>query len=361
MSLLDQVKQSLDSGSVGSTGGYNYPAPIPGRVAHIDADFISYQVSAESKEELDPGDRTPRKSLEDMQHNAKVAIEHIMRLCACTDYHIHTTPSGSTKGGRPDQVVGKEYQANRSGKEKPEHLEAIRAYIVRELGANGRGTAHLDQEADDGMAQAAWSAYYAGEDERVVVASKDKDLRMCPGYQLIGDKVSTFEGTFGFIELDRSKSAAKVTGRGTKFFWAQCLMGDAADNIGGIPQVTGENVMAVTPTKAYLAAVEKQARMRPATVQSAEKAIEAAHNKSKPCGAVLTYELLKDCSSDVECYRLVKKLYDDLAESGYEFTHWRTGEPVKASQQLLGDMYALWMRRSKDPKDALKWIKEIMQ
>ena len=35
------------------TGGDEYPLPVAGRVAHIDADFMCYQVSAETKDELD--------------------------------------------------------------------------------------------------------------------------------------------------------------------------------------------------------------------------------------------------------------------------------------------------------------------
>jgi hypothetical protein len=362
MSLLDQVNASVAEGTLGGSG-MKYPKPVQGRVVHIDADFLAYQVSAESAAELDPEDPTPRKSKEDMQHNAKVAVEHIMRLGAGTAYHLHTTPSGSSKGGRDAQAILKEYQANRKDRDgKPEFLDHIRAYLISEIGAGGRGTAHLDQEADDGMATAAWAAHAGGTAaaKLCVVASKDKDLRMCPGYQLIDDEVSTFDGTFGDIWLDRAKSSPKCTGRGTKFFWAQVLMGDPADHISGLPQIVGKHHLAVKPTKAYTEAIKKLGVGTPAEDARAQKVIDAALAKRKPCGAVMTVDLLQDVKDDREAFKLVKSMWVDLEKDGYVFQHWRTADTVTATQALLSDMLLLWMRRNKNPRDVVDWIKEVM-
>jgi hypothetical protein len=76
-----------------------YPRTHPGRVAHIDADFLAYQVSAETKDELDG--IKPRKSLEDMQNNARRAAEHLQRLVGAETYVCHITASASNKGGAP--------------------------------------------------------------------------------------------------------------------------------------------------------------------------------------------------------------------------------------------------------------------
>ena len=46
----------MDLGSIAlpdQVGEDIYPSPVPGRVAHIDADFMCYQVSAETRDELD--------------------------------------------------------------------------------------------------------------------------------------------------------------------------------------------------------------------------------------------------------------------------------------------------------------------
>ena len=343
------------------SAGYKYPPAVQGRVVHIDADFMAYQVSAESKDELDPSHPKPRKSLQDMQHNARVAVEHIMRLGGGTDYHVHTTPSGSNKGGRSDQVLLKEYQANRKDSaDKPEYLDVIRAFIVSDIGRGGKGTAHLDQEADDGMAQAAWNAK---DPNLVVIASADKDLRMVPGWHLIKDELVKADDEFGSIWLDDSGSAKKCVGLGTKFFWAQCIMGDTADNISGLPRVAGIDYMKYKPTAAYTKDAAKLAACspeRPDMISMYQGKLDVHHRMTKTCGQVMAYDLLHDAVDDAECYRRVRGFWTNLAATGYEFENWRTGAPVTATQALLGDMQALWMRRNKDPKDVVKWLREKM-
>ncbi len=306
----------------------SYPTPVPGRVAHIDADFLSYQVSAETRDELDG--IKPRKSLEDMQHNARSAAEHLMRCAGATEYRCHITPSGSNKGGRREQAVQREYQATRNNRDRPEFLDAIRHFIATDL----NGVVHLDQEADDGMAQANYEAQGPngewGNANLSVIVSKDKDLRMVPGlhYDFDTEAVFCVGDRFGSVYIDDSKSSKTLKGWGTKFFWAQCLMGDTADNIRGIPFVT--------------------------TGMTGGKPLGR-----KACGPIMAYELLKDVHNDKEAFRLVKSLWVALEETGYEYQHWATGERVTATQALLGDMRLLWMRRNKNPDDVLHWLKEV--
>lgn len=364
MSILDQF--GVSAGELADhSQAPKYPKPVQGRVVHIDADFMAYQVSAESKEELDPTNDVPRKSLEDMQHNAMAAAEHIMRLAGATSYVCHVTPSGSNKGGRDDQAIQQEYQANRKDRSnKPEHLDTIRAYIAREL----NGVAHLDQEADDGMAQA---AYTAEDSNLVVIASKDKDLLMCPGLHLMMDtgQIVSPKDSFGYIKIDDSKSSKKVVGLGTKFFWAQVLMGDTADNIKGVPVVPGSVYLEYQAPAAYLKAMKEFVDLPPkadmtaaqaAKAKKLEQSIDNALAKTKPCGPVLTATLLEDCNSDKECFLRVKAIWEAAGKNGYEFRHWKTGAVVTPTQAMLADMRLLWMRRNKNPDDVVDWIKEIM-
>lgn len=300
-----------------------YPRTVPGRVAHIDADFLAYQVSAETRDELDG--IKPRKSLEDMRNNARRAAEHLQRLVGADTYVCHVTASASTKGGRPDQAVQHEYQAGRKGRDKPEFLDAIRAFIGTEL----NGAVHLDQEADDGMAQANYAIYRDtapwGDMMKSVIVSKDKDLRMVPGLHWDFDEEVVFcvNDSFGKIWVDDKGSSKTVKGWGTKFFWAQCLMGDSADSIKGLPKAT------IVP------------------------------GRFKLCGPVMAAHLLDGVENDKDAFHLVKHQWTELDKHGeHEFTHWRTGERVTATQALLGDMLLLWMRRNKNPRDVLDWVKE---
>jgi hypothetical protein len=122
----------------------SFPAPVPGRVVQIDADFLAYQVSAEK------ADGSDSKSLEDMKYNAEVAVELLKRMAGASTVHLHLTPGTSDKGGRYDQAIQKEYQGNREGKSKPKYLHIVRDWLPKRF----PGTLHMNCEADDGMSSA---------------------------------------------------------------------------------------------------------------------------------------------------------------------------------------------------------------
>lgn len=292
-----------------------YPAAVQGRVAHIDADFMCYQVSAETKDEL--SGLKPRRSLDDMKYNARQGLTHLMRMAGATSYVAHITPSGSNKGERDDIALTKGYQANRDGKVKPEHLNTVRAYIGEELNS----AIHFDQEADDGMAAANYAAVKRGESNLSVIVSKDKDLRIPPGlhYDFDSEEVVDVDDPFGSIWVDRSKKSPKVLGWGTAFFWAQLLMGDTADNIAGLP-------------------------------------IALIKDKQKKVGPILAYTLLEDCKTDRECFDTCRELFKT---SPYEWHDYRDGSETTWGAHMLADMKLLWMRRQPSQNDVTEWLGEM--
>ncbi len=297
--------------------GPNFPDPVTGRVAHIDADFMAYIAAADRKDELDG--LKPMRTLDAKKQQVISMLIMQMRQVGATAYVAHITPPGSNKGGREDKAITKPYQANRTDRTKPADLDTIRAFIGEELPS----IVHLNQEADDGMTQANYAACQAGTPELSVIVSKDKDLRMAPGLLWDFDEevlVDNSEDTFGSIWIDRSKSSPKVLGWGTKFFWAQCLMGDPADNISGLPKYTRKK-----------------------------------DGKSMLCGGVTAYNLLEDCTTDLECFSRVKELYEG---SQYEWINWRTQEPCTWADALIGDMETLWMKRVVG-ESPLDWLQEI--
>jgi len=301
----------------GQNPEYDYLAPVKGRVAHIDADLIAYIAAADRKDELDG--IKPMRTLTEKKEQVVSLLKMHMKQVGATEYVAHITPPGSNKGGRNEVAVTRPYQANRADKAKPADLDAIRHFIGEELNS----IVHLDQEADDGMTQANYEACQAGTPELSVIVSKDKDLRMAPG--LIWDfdtedLIDNSHDTFGLVWIDRSKSAAKVLGWGTSFFWAQCLMGDTADNIAGLPKYTREK-----------------------------------DGKSMSCGPVAAYNLIHECKDDLECFELVKKLY---SESQHEWIDYRTQEPTTWQKALMGDMELLWMKRVKG-ETPIDWLKEL--
>jgi hypothetical protein len=263
-------------------------------------------VACETRDELDG--IKPRRTLDQMKKQVISIAQHQMRLCGATRYVLFVTPPGSTKGGRNDYAVTRPYQANRSGKAAPEHLDAVRHY----MGNDCQGDVSLYQEADDALAQSNYKAREAGTPELAVLCSKDKDLKMVPGYYYDYDaeEVRHLDNTFGYIEVDRSKSAAKVVGRGTKFFWTQCLMGDTADNIAGLPS-------------AFI------------------------NGKDKKIGPMAAFKLIDPCKTDLECYDVVRELFRN---SRNEWVHWETQQPSTWAKALYGDMHLLWMRRTEDDR-----------
>jgi hypothetical protein len=369
---IDLSKFGVDAAQAASISHdtTKYPKQVPNRVAHIDADFMAYQVSAESKAELDQDDPTPRKSLEDMRHNAKEAVDFIRRMAGAERAVLHTTQN-SDKGGRDDHAILKEYQANRKDRDnKPLNLELIRAFLGDGVGDTTgvlTGHNHMDQEADDGMTQAAYADF-----ENAIVCSADKDLDMVPGLRL---DMTTYEITdlkdhFGWIDLKEmispttgKKYSSKVIGRGTKFFWAQLLMGDGADNISGLPQCPGSVWQQVSGTAAYKDLYNQWINAKePEDAAKIEVRLQKLQAKTKPCGPVLTMAILDDCKNDKECYLCVRACYVRAnTEHGYEYHHWKTDKRVTPTQAMLSEMRLLWMRRERNTDDVLNWIKETLK
>lgn len=335
-----------------------YPETVSNRVAHIDADFMAYQVSAESKAELDPDDPTPRKTLEEMRHNAKEAVDHIRKLAGAERAVLHTT-ANSDKGGRERIAIQQPYQENRKERtNRPEYLDYVREFLGKGVGDTTgvfTGLNHTDQEADDGMAQAAYT-----DPDNNIVCSKDKDLTMVPGLRLdlYTNNVWKLDDGFGSIELVEGKTK-KLKGYGTKFFWAQVLMGDPADYIKGLPECPGSIWQEYDGTKGYYDALEQYTLAKdPVQKQRLLDRVQKMELKTKKVGPVLAYNLLNSLTCDKDCFELVKECFVKLAEQhGYTFQHWQTGKLYTPTQVLLSEMKLLWMRRTKDENDVLHWIK----
>lgn len=305
------------------------PEPVQGRVVHIDADFLAYQCSAEK------ADGTDMKTWDDMKHNASIAVGTLKELAGATAVHLHLTPATSDKGKRWEISQLKEYQANRDGKVKPRYLNIMREHLAKAY----PGTLHQDCEADDGMSSSQYAAIARGEEHLSVIASKDKDLRMVPGLHLDWDSgVIHLADVFGSISLTNTPSGTpKLIGYGQKFFWAQMLMGDQADNISGLPKLVGSIMDKIKP----LAKASKEPR------------------KPGACGAVTTHLVLDKVQNNLDAFRGVKALYQLYGEQ-IGFKEWRTGEPIDWQKAFVSEAQLLWMRRNKtDALDVVRWFKEI--
>ena len=320
----------------------DYPDVIPGRVLHIDGDFLAYQVSADDD-----------KSIDTMMHNHDVAVETLRLLAGAEKAVSHLTASHGDKGKRYELAIQKEYQVVRKGKDKPKHLHTIKSWMERARGAVN----HEFQEADDGLCQANWQSILEETPELSVLVSKDKDLQMCHGFHLDWDsgELEFVEG-YGYLELDRSKSTPKIIGKGPAYFWAQMLMGDGADSIQGLPQLHRDTLNAIKPTKATLAAQERLKSS--CTALQAEKA-QAVLDGRKPssCGPVITFDLMNRVKNGKQAFQLVKALYEKHGQE-VGFKHWSTGESVPWQKVFISEAQLLWMRRLPNQNDVFNYFKE---
>lgn len=193
---------------------------IDGRVLIMDGDSACYASAADAKK------------LETAVRRFHTNVLEKMFLVRATSVRVHLTPKGCLKNYRDWLLAAKPYQANRFNKEKPALLEVLRSTLPKHYTDHDYVTVygHMDKEADDAIMIDSYCLPNA------VVYSEDKDLCIVPipKYDAKTGDVDRLINRYGFTKLDYSTSTTKVIGRGTKFFWAQMLMGDSADNVKGI-------------------------------------------------------------------------------------------------------------------------------
>jgi len=324
------------------------PDPVQGRIVHIDADFLAYMMSAEKAE----GDT---KTFDDMKHNTRVFVDTIKGLSAATGVHLHLTPSTSNKGGRHDQAIQKQYQGNRIDKPKPRHLNILREWMSHDFPA----TMHQNCEADDGMSSMQYAAIARGERHLSIIATKDKDLNQVPGLHVDWDTgVIVDADAFGHTYLYNRNGQQVLKGFGQKFFWAQMLMGDTADNTQGLPKLPGYVLNAIKPTKATAKAQAILAEAGSTDKQRASAQKVLAERADGQCGPVITQALLDIIPNHKVAYATIKNLYKRVGDT-IGFTHWKTGDPVEWQKVFVSEAQLHWMRRvAHDPLDVARWWQE---
>lgn len=164
----------------------------------------------------------------------------------------------------------KEYKGGRKA-EKPYHFYNLLYYMLAsyDVRVNEQGL-----EADDYMCITQYGQLHTKD---TIICSRDKDVRQCPGWHYsweMGTQASIGpiwveplghleNSAVGKFDAKGKAKPFKIFGTGHKFFYAQLLMGDNVDNIGGV----------------------------------------------KKKGQVFAYNLLKDAATERECYELVSEVY----------------------------------------------------
>lgn len=150
-----------------------------------------------------------------------------MERTGCTEYEFYLTGSGNF---RHEVATIVPYKGNRK-QPRPYHYNNIRNYLQFAYQAEV-----VDgMEADDMLA-----IRQQEEGQNSCIVSRDKDLRTVEGWHYsypVGGQIEKpleYIEHLGYIRLNKK---GKLSGGGMRFFFAQCLMGDRADNIIGIPRL----------------------------------------------------------------------------------------------------------------------------
>jgi len=200
---------------------------VQGRTLILDGDGLCYRVAATVKR-LDTAIR-----------HYQQGVLTLLFLTRSQNATVHLTSKDSYKNGRFLLRTAKPYQGNRSGKQKPPLLEPLREAITLRENWLDEFTVvlHRELEADDGMIIEAHELREHG-----LIYSEDKDLRMTPWpYWDIESGKHYDSAHFGWLHPKFTPSGTlKLIGQGRKFFWAQMLMGDTADNIQGVKRYMGK-------------------------------------------------------------------------------------------------------------------------
>lgn len=276
------IVQGIDTSSLPD----QFQSAVPGRTLIIDGDGPCYAAAATAKR------------LDTALRNFQQEILKRMFLAGASDCRIHLTSRDSDKHGRFRVKACKPYQGNRKNKSKPPLLEPLRELVADNSTwlDDYSVLLHRELEADDGMIQ---DAYRLGENG--VICSEDKDLRMTPYpyYEIDRGQVQPSQPV-GWVSIKHTPSGTpKLTGQGPLFFWAQMLMGDAADNVQGL-----------------------------------------ARYKGKLCGAVCAFDVLKDVRCIHDAANIVLDAYREINQNAVAegwllwLTRWHKDNVIQYMREL---------------------------
>ena len=350
--LMKVAYEALDTPNITTA-----PKMVPERTLHADADIFSYKAC-----DLE-------YTYAENVMNLKELITAWKVLAGAEFIVLHLTLG--TKGGRENIARVKKYQGNRSktDQDKANRVLDLRLFMAEYVSRNCWAINNYEQEADDSLCQ----AMYQETDHEKVLFSPDKDLWMVPGMHLNKDtfELEMFPKGYGKTALTLDKHGKqKLMGRGTSWFWHQMLMGDAADNIPGLPYLDSALVIEYCPPTALVNLQRKIATGRMptnklmTTNQKRNTQIKytelCATQKAKKIGQVLAARYLSNCRTDKSAHHWVLQAYKGwYAGNSNIFTWDGVRMDCTPYDMFLEQARLLWMRRRVN-EDVEDWFKEIL-
>lgn len=196
-------------------------------LALIDADVLRYEI-ASIGDNNGPDDPAPMY----FDRVAEYLDERIAKIMYATEAEACLLFLTNAKNFRHDIAVSKPYKGNRK-QEKPFHFANLTAYM----------NSKYDVEVQDGLEADDLMALYQltdFEDKNTVICTRDKDLRMIPGWHYGWECGAQPEEHMHWVTHDGElwlNKKGKLKANGMSLFYVQLLMGDTTDNIPGLPGV----------------------------------------------------------------------------------------------------------------------------
>ena len=265
----------------------------------IDGDILRYEVgyAAETGWRAITGDEEALPPFEYVLKHLEGRLSEITKRVGADKAARLFITEGRTF--RYDIAKRKPYKGTRADK-RPWHFENLTMWM--KLHMNAEVVRHI--EADDMMAIEAMKDV-----ENTIICTRDKDLKQVPcnvySWELWKQPEfgPTKIHTVGNIRLIANDKKLSIKGEGLAFFYAQVLMGDAADNIPGLPG----------------------------------------------CGPKKTYDILWPCVFDADPE---ESMYNAVLEA-YEEYYYTDGDP---EAELLEQGRLCWMVRELDDNgDPVMW------
>lgn len=195
------------------------------KYALLDGDVLRYEVGAIGQGTEDHPDPMP------FDYVAGVLDDKIANITALAQAREPVIYLTGAVNFRDNIAVTKPYKGNRKG-EKPFHFKNLTAYL--------RGRYNVVEteglEADDRMAYDQFNS----EADSTIICTRDKDLRMIPGWHYGWECGAQREYSRRLVDHDGyicELQNGKVEATGMALFWYQMLIGDTVDNIPGCPGI----------------------------------------------------------------------------------------------------------------------------
>lgn len=248
-------------------------------------------------EDFDIVDVQTPEEISNVLHTVKMMVQGVAKSTGVERTKLFV---GEGKSFRYDRATLLEYKGTRTHNLIPVHKDAVKEYLIKHHGAE----VITDLEVDD------W-VVCLGQEKGNLVVSVDKDSMGCPI-----DLFNPMHPEWGIMDCrglgklwwDTTGKQKKLRGIGRKWLYTQCLIGDPVD--------------AISPTAA----------------------------STLEFGEVSAFNALSECTSDLECFKVMKDVYQKMYPESVRVWDWKQENILNVDwRYVLNEVWDLVrMRRSVD-------------